>query len=118
MSRGRVQGTGGAETVSQLVAAIRSAPEFRPGMRVLIDALSTDYAPSVQGATTLPEFFDQQLPGSRLAVLVRAPGQYAIASLVESLAKKRGIPFAVFPDRADAIRWLTEAASRNEIDDP
>jgi hypothetical protein len=107
----RVQGTGDADTVSQLVVAIRSAPEFRAGMGVLIDALGTDYAPTAQDARTLPGYFEEQLPGSRLAVLVRNYRQYAIASLVESLAKGRDIQFAVFPDRAEAIRWLTETKS-------
>ena len=103
----RVQGAGDVDTVPQMVAAIRSAPEFRPGMGVLIDALSTDYAPSAQDASTLPSFFDKHLPGSRLAVLVRDRGQYAIASLVETLASRRDVPFAVFPDRAEAMHWLT-----------
>ena len=104
----RVQGTGDAETVPQLVAAIRSAPEFRPGLAVLIDAFGTDFAPSAQDATALPEFFEKELPGSRLAVLVRANPQYAIASLIETLASRRNVPlFAVFPDRDEALRWLT-----------
>jgi hypothetical protein len=104
----RVQGIGDAETVPQLVAAIRSAPEFRPSLPVLIDAFGTSYAPSAQDAATLPEFFERELPGSPLAVVVRASRQYAIASLVEALASKRNVPlFAVFPDRDEALRWLT-----------
>ena len=104
----RVQGTGDAETVPQLVAAIRSAREFRPGGAVLIDAFGTDFAPSTQDATKLPEFFEKELPGSRLAVLVRATRQYSIASVVETLAARRNMPlFAVFPDREEALQWLT-----------
>jgi hypothetical protein len=104
----RVHGTGDAETVPQLVAAIRSAPEFKPGMAVLIDALGTDFAPSAQDATALPAFFEKELPGSRLAVLVRATRQYAIASLVQTLASRRDVPlFAVFPNREEALEWLT-----------
>lgn len=102
----RVQGAGDAQTVQQLVAAIQSAPEFRPGLGVLIDALSTDYAPSAQDATTLPAFFHEHLPGSRLAVLVRDKRQNAIASVVAAVASQRHIPFGVFPDRDEALRWL------------
>ena len=77
-------------------------------MAVLIDAFGPTYAPSAQDATTLPEFFEKELSGSRLAVLVRANPQYAIASLVEMLANRRNVPlFAVFPDHDEALRWLT-----------
>lgn len=105
----RMHGTGDAETVPQLVAAILAAPEYRPGMAVLIDALDTDFAPSTRDAATLPAFFEKELPGSQLAVLVHAAGrQYTIGTVVETLASRRNVPlFAVFSRRDEATQWLT-----------
>jgi len=109
----RAQGAGDPDAVQQMVRAIRSAPEFRPGMDVLIDALSTDYLPSAQEATTFPEIFQAELPGTRLAVIVRAGGaQYSIACLVEALACRRDVQFAAFSDREEAMLWLTGQPSR------
>ena len=105
----RLQGIGDAATVPQMVAAIMAAPEYRPGMPVLIDALNTDFAPSVKDAAMLPGFFEKELPGSRLGALVQSAGrQHAIASVVETLASRRNVPlFAVFTRRDDAMQWLT-----------
>jgi hypothetical protein len=103
----RVLGAGGPDLVRQMVAAIQSAPEFRPGMSVLIDALNTDYLPSTQEATAFPAVFQTQLPGSRIAVIVRTGPQYNVSALVEAIANRRSIPFAAFSSRDDAMRWLT-----------
>ena len=104
--RVRVWGAGGPNLVEEMVAAIRSAPEFLPGMGVLIDAFGTDYAPSTSEAKDLPAVFGSQLPGSRLALVVRGGTQYTVACLVEALASRGNVPFAVFQDRADAMQWL------------
>src|SRR5687768_8241573 len=82
--RVRVWGAGGPNLVEEMVTAIRAAPEFVPGMGVLIDAFSTDYAPSTSEAKDLPSFFGAQLPGSRLAVTVSDGPQYHVACLVEA----------------------------------
>jgi hypothetical protein len=103
----RVQGVGEADLVPQMVAAIRSAPEFRLGMRVLIDAVGTDYLPSTEEADTFAAFFKAQLPESRLAVFVRGGAQYTISCAVEAIARRLDIPFAAFRDRGEAIQWLT-----------
>ena len=58
-------------------------------------------------AKTLPAFFAAQLPASRLALIVRSGPQYSIACLVEAVATTGNVPFAVFQNRADAMRWLT-----------
>jgi hypothetical protein len=113
--RVRVWGSGGPNLVVEMVAAIRSAPEFLPGMGVLIDAFTTDYAPSTSEAKDIPALFRAQLPGSRLALMVRSGPQYNVACLVEAIAVQGHVPFAVFQDRADAMRWLTE---RTESVDP
>ncbi len=104
----RALGAGGPDSVYEMVTAIRSTPEFRPGMAILIDGFGITTAPSVQEATELPSIFQAQLPGSRLAVIVRAGGaQYSVACLIEAIAGRRDVPFAVFPDRDEAMRWLT-----------
>ena len=104
----RALGAGGPDSVHEMVTAIHSTPEFRPGMPILIDGFGTTYAPNVQEATELPGIFQTQLPGSRLAVIVRAGGaQYSVACLVETIAGRRDVKFAVFPDRDEAMRWLT-----------
>jgi hypothetical protein len=113
--RVRVWGAGGPNLVEEMVAAIRAAPEFVPGIGVLIDAFRTDYAPSTSEAKDLPAFFGAQLPGSRLAVTVNDGPQYHVACLVEALAARDHVPFAVFRDRADALQWLTR---RPESVDP
>lgn len=106
----RVQGRGEADLVPQMVIAIRSAPEFRPGMRVLIDAIDTDYLPSTGDAMAFAMFLKGELPGSRLALFLRAGAQYNLACVVEAPANQLGIPFAVFRDRDEATRWLTEGS--------
>ena len=105
--RVRVWGAGGPNLVEEMVTAIRSAPDFLPGMGVLIDAVATDYAPSTSEAQKLPAFFAAQLPGSRLALIVRSGPQYSVACLVEAVATRGHVPFAAFQNRADAMRWLT-----------
>ena len=105
--RVQVWGAGGPNLVEEMVAALRAAPEFLPGIGVLIDALRTDYAPSTSEAKNLPAFFGAQLPGSRLAVTVRGGPQYTVACLVEAVATRDHVPLAVFQDRADAMQWLT-----------
>jgi hypothetical protein len=103
----RVWGAGGPNLVQEMVTAIRSAPEFDPGIGVLIDALNTDYAPSTAEAMSIPALFEAQLPGSRLALMVRDGSQYNVACLVEAVASRGAGQFAVFRDRAEAIRWVT-----------
>jgi hypothetical protein len=103
----RVWGAGGPNLVEEMVAAIQAAPEFLPGMGVLIDAFTTDYAPGTSEARHFPAFFGAELPGSRLALMVRAGPQYSVACLVEAVATQGNIPFAVFQNRADAMVWLT-----------
>ena len=104
----RVLGPGDPDLVPQMVTAIRSAPEFRPGMSVIIDALSTDYLPTAQAAAAFPDIFGTRLPGSRIAVTVRDPAQYSVSCLVEAIAARHDIPFAVFFDRGEALAWLTQ----------
>jgi hypothetical protein len=104
----RVLGVGDPDLVPQMVTAILSAPEFRPGMSVMIDALSTDYLPTAQEAAAFPAVFATRLSGSRIAVTVRDPAQYSVSCLVEAIAVRRDIPFAVFFDREEALAWLTE----------
>jgi hypothetical protein len=104
--RVRVWGAGGPNLVEEMVTAIRSAPEFNPGIGVLIDALSTDYVPSTPEAMSIPALFEAQLPGSRLALMVGDGSQYNVACVVEAVASRRAGQFAVFRDRAEAIRWL------------
>jgi hypothetical protein len=106
----RVQGEGESDLVPQMVTTIRSAPEFRPGMCVLIDALGTDYLPSSEEANTFAGFFKAQLPDSRLAVLVRSGAQYRISCLVEAIANKLDMSFAVFRNRDEALQWLIRSA--------
>jgi hypothetical protein len=106
----QVHGTGEADLVPQMVAAIQSAPEFRPGMSVLIDALGTDYLPTPQEADTFAAFFQTQLPGSRMAVFVRGGAQYSVSRHVETIAGQLGMPFAVFRDRGEAMEWLTASS--------
>ena len=104
----RAQGAGEPETVHRLVAAILSAPEFRSGMSVLIDAFGTGYVPEAQDAIAFPAIFEARLPGSRLAALVRPGGaRSSIACVVETVATRRAVPFAVFSDRGEAMQWLT-----------
>jgi hypothetical protein len=104
----RAKGAGGPDSVHEMVTAIHATPEFVPGMPILIDGFGTTYAPNAQEASELPGIFQAQLPGSRLALVVRAGGaQYSVACLVETIAGRRDVPFAVFPDRDEAIRWLT-----------
>ena len=104
----RARGAGGPDSVQEMVTAIRATPAFQPGMRILIDGFGTTYAPSTQEATALPGIFQAQLPGSRLAAIVRAGGaQYTVACLVETIASRRDVQFAVFPDRDEAMQWLT-----------
>ena len=105
--RVRVWGAGGPNLVEEMVTAIRSAPEFDPGIGVLIDAFSTDYVPSTTEAMSIPALFEAQLPGSRLALIVRDGSQYNVACVVEAVARRGAGQFAVFRDRAEAIRWLT-----------
>jgi hypothetical protein len=104
----RALGAGGPDSVHEMVTAIRATPEFRPGMPILIDGFGTTSAPSTQEATALPGIFQAQLPGSRIAVIVRAGGaQYSVACLIETIASRRDVQFAVFPDRDEAMQWLT-----------
>jgi hypothetical protein len=109
MLRVRVWGAEGPNLVEEMVTAIRSAPEFDPGIGVLIDALNTDYAPDTSEAIDFPAFFEAQLPGSRLALIVRDGPQYNVACVVEAVASRGEGQFAVFRDRTEAIRWLTES---------
>jgi hypothetical protein len=103
----RVLGAGDPDLVPQMVTAILAAPEFRPGMSVIIDALSTNYLPSAQAAAAFPAVFGERLPGSRIAVIVRDPAQYSVSCLFEAISVRRDIPFAVFFDRGEALTWLT-----------
>jgi hypothetical protein len=103
----RLHGSGEREIAEQTVAAIASAPEFRSRMRVLVDALDTDYLPSRDEAKSVPDLLQAQLPGSRLALLVRQGPQYQIACMIEVLASLRHVPFAVFRTRDEAMQWLT-----------
>jgi hypothetical protein len=102
-----LHGSGEPEIAEQTMAAIASAPQFRPRMPILVDALDTDYLPSREEAKSVPALLEAQLPGSRLALLVRPGPQYHIACMIEVLASLRHVPFAVFRTRDEAIQWLT-----------
>ncbi len=112
--RVRAEGEGGPDAAQEMVTAIRSAPDFHPGIGVLIDAISTDYTPSTSDATSFPALFGAQLPGSRLALMVRRGPQYNVGCVVEALATESDVPFAVFRDRFDAMQWLR--GSREGVD--
>ena len=103
----RLVGPGEPESIQEMIAAIVSHPEFRPGMSVLIDGSGTNYVPSAQEAATMPAVLHAQLPGSRLAVIAPTARQYSVAAVVEAVATQQHIPFATFSNRADALEWLT-----------
>jgi len=109
----RAFGSGDVRAIAQLVTEIKAAPEFEPGMPILVDATGTDYLPTPREAGTFPGLYRRELDGSRMAVLTTREAQYGIGRMVQMLMGRHG-PFSVFKRRDEALGWLLTGGDGHE----
>jgi hypothetical protein len=103
--------TGDWEDMLDRVAA---DPRFQQGFNLLSDRQHLHSEPdAIYVHTTIDAVAARAVfRSTRFAVLTSHLATYGMARMAEALAENRGIEWRVFMDRAEAMRWLSDAETR------
>jgi hypothetical protein len=99
-------------TIGELVASFKGlaeCPEFRPGMKILLDMTDYVHQATAQDVRRIAEElgrYSQRMPGQEVAVVVSKPVVYGMLRMLQALVGDLPFQLHVTYDREDAKRRL------------
>ena len=85
-------------------------PSFRVGYRILVDARSLDYTPTIEESKKFVEFHisNDTLKRSKVAVVVAKLVDYGMANMFSTLCEIGGASVRSFKSVTEAENWLAQ----------